>query len=386
MQIGVLTGGGDCPGLNAVIRSVVRTAINDYGMSVVGFKDGFEGVIMDRYVNLDLDSVSGILSLGGTILGTSNRANPFKFPIPQKDGHVYLDRSTEVVATYQRLGLDALVVIGGDGTMAAATGLTDLGINMVGVPKTIDNDLYGTDQTFGYDTAVATATDAIDKLHTTAHSHHRVMIVEVMGRYAGWVALASGVAGGADVILLPEIPYDLEVICEKIRQRNRQGKKFSIVVVGEGAKPIGGDMVVSRMIETSPEAIRLGGIGKQLAAQIEGLTDVETRVTILGHVVRGGSPTAFDRQLGTHYGREAVKLVANKQYGQLVVLSGNQFGSVPIADAAGKQRQVPMDCALIKSAMSLGISLGIAHDHIHEPVMPEHQIEQQQLQEMVPQI
>jgi 6-phosphofructokinase 1 len=195
MKIGILTGGGDCPGLNAVIRSVVHTAIREYDMSVVGFRDGFEGVIMNNYVNLDLTSVASILSLGGTILGTSNRANPFKYPIPQKEGHIFLDRSPEVIANYNRLGLDALVVIGGDGTMAAGTGLTELGVNMVGVPKSIDNDLYGTDQTFGFDTAVATATDAIDRLHTTAQSHNRVMIVEVMGRYAGWIALACGVAG-----------------------------------------------------------------------------------------------------------------------------------------------------------------------------------------------
>jgi 6-phosphofructokinase 1 len=365
MKIGILTGGGDCPGLNAVIRSVVHSAINDYGMSVVGFKAGFEGVIMNNYLNLDRASVSGILPLGGTILGSSNKADPFKYPIPQKDGHVYLDRSTEVVATVERLGLDAMVVIGGDGTMAAATGLTDLGINMVGIPKSIDNDLYGTDQTFGFDTAVATATDAIDRLHTTAQSHDRAMIVEVMGRYTGWIALACGVAGGADVILLPEIPYELDVVCEKIRSRNRQGKSFSIVVVGEGAKPIGGDMVVSRMIETSPEAIRLGGIGKQLAAQIEGLTDIETRVTILGHIVRGGSPTAYDRQLATNLGREAVRLIANQQFGRLVVLKDNQYTSIAIADAAGKVRNVPVDSPLVKSARSLGISLGVADDYFN---------------------
>lgn len=374
MKIGVLTGGGDCPGLNAVIRSVVHTAINDYDMSVVGFKDGFEGVILNNYMNLDLNSVSGILSLGGTILGTSNKANPFKFPIPQKDGHVYLDRSTEVVATYQRLGLDAIVVIGGDGTMAAGTGLTELGVNMVGVPKSIDNDLYGTDQTFGFDTAVATATDAIDRLHTTAQSHSRVIVVEVMGRYAGWIALATGVAGGADIILLPEVPYDLDAICDKIKDRNRRGKNFSIIVVGEGAKPIGGDMVVSRMIETSPEAVRLGGIGKQLASQIEGVTEIETRVTILGHVIRGGSPSAFDRQLGSHFGREAIRLIANKQFGRLVVLNGNQFKSIPIEEAAGKIRKVPMDSPLIETAKSLGISLGVNNAIVNK--IPEEEQEE----------
>ncbi|MEA1981077.1 MAG: 6-phosphofructokinase [candidate division Zixibacteria bacterium] len=382
MKIGVLTGGGDCPGLNPVIRSVVKTAINEFGFSVTGFKDGFEGVILNNYINLDNNTVSGLLSLGGTILGSSNKANPFKFPIPQKDGHVYLDRSPEVVANYERLGLDALVVIGGDGTMAAGSGLEELGINMVGVPKTIDNDLLGTDQTFGFDTAVTTATDAIDKIHTTASSHHRVMIVEVMGRYAGWVALASGVAGGADIILLPEIPYDLNVICEKIKERNRQGKNFSIVVIGEGAKPEGGSMVISKMVETSPDAIRLGGIGNQLGAQIEGLTEIETRVTILGHVIRGGSPTAYDRILGTHFGREAVHLIANKQFGQMVVLKGNKFDSVPIKDVAGKVRNVPLDCPLIKSAKSLGVCLGISNESLEKPNNPNHQIHENKINQI----
>lgn len=371
MKIGILTGGGDCPGLNAVIRSVVHTAINDHGMSVVGFKDGFEGVIMNNYVNLDIAAVSGILTLGGTILGTSNKANPFKYPIPQKDGHVYLDRSTEVLANYERLGLDAMIVVGGDGTMAAATGLTELGINLVGVPKSIDNDLYGTDQTFGFDTAVSTATDAIDRLHSTADSHNRVMVVEVMGRYAGWIALACGVSGGADIILLPEIPYELDLICEKIKSRNRQGKNFSIVVIGEGAKPVGGDMVISRMIETSPEAIRLGGIANQLGAQIEGITELETRATILGHVVRGGSPTAYDRQLGSQLGREAVKLVADRKFGRLVVLKDNQLDSIAIDEAAGIVRNVPMDSPLIATARSLGICLGVGDEFFDEPSTQE---------------
>jgi 6-phosphofructokinase 1 len=233
MRIGVLTGGGDCPGLNTVIRAVVKTAINDYSMSVIGFKDGYEGLVLGNSMVLDKDAVSGILTRGGTILGTSNRADPFNFPILQKDKYVYLDRSADLTANYEKLGLDALVAIGGDGTMMGASKIIDLGINLVGVPKTIDNDIYGTDRTFGFDSAVATATEAIDKIHTTAQAHHRVMIIEVMGRYAGWLALASGLAGGGDIILIPEIPYDLDVVCDKIKERNRVGKNFSIIVIGE---------------------------------------------------------------------------------------------------------------------------------------------------------
>jgi len=366
MRIGVLTGGGDCPGLNAVLRAVVRTAINDYGMTVIGFKDGYEGLILNNYVNMDKNSVSGILALGGTILGTSNQANPFNFPILQKEKYVYLDRSTELVNNYERLGLDALIAIGGDGTMAASAGLCKLGINVIGVPKTIDNDLYGTDQTFGYDSALVTATEAVDKLHTTAQSHHRVMIIEVMGRYAGWLALGCGLAGGGDIILIPEIPYDIETVCDQVKDRNRQGKNFSIVVIGEGAKPEGGDMVINRIVETSPDAIRLGGISHRLAAQIEGLTRLETRVTILGHLVRGGSPSPLDRLLATRFGSEAVHLAARKQFGDLVVLRGTEIRSVPIVEVAGKCRKVPYDSPLIRVALSMGISFGVSRSRIQE--------------------
>ncbi len=364
MKLGVLTGGGDCPGLNAVIRAVVKKAINDYDMSVIGFRDGYEGMILNNYITLDRKSVSGILSLGGTILGTSNRADPFNFPIMQKEEYIYLDRSSELVTNYERLGLDAIIAIGGDGTMAASARVAELGVNIVGVPKTIDNDLFGTDQTFGFDSAVVTATDAIDKIHTTAQSHHRVMIVEVMGRYAGWLAMASGLAGGGDIILIPEIPYDIDEVCNKIKERNRRGKNFSIVVIGEGAKPLGGKMVVSKIVENSPDVIRLGGISNQLAQQIEVLTHLECRVTILGHLVRGGSPTPFDRLLGTYFGCEAVRLASEKRYGRLVVLKGSDIDSIPLVDVAGKIRKVPFDSQMIQSALSLGISLGVATDQI----------------------
>lgn len=366
MKIGVLTGGGDCPGLNAVLRAVVKKAVNDYDMSIIGFRDGYEGMILNNYITLDRKSVSGILSLGGTILGTSNRADPFNFPILQKEKYIYLDRSSELVANYERLGLDAIIAIGGDGTMAASDRVAKLGVNIVGVPKTIDNDLYGTDQTFGFDSAVVTATDAIDKIHTTAQSHHRVMIIEVMGRYAGWLALASGLAGGGDIILIPEIPYNVDEVCHKIKDRNRQGKNFSIVVIGEGAKPAGGEIVVKRLVENSPDAIRLGGVSNQLAAQIEALTRLECRVTILGHLVRGGSPTPYDRLLGTYFGCEAVRLIAEKEYGRLVVLKGTEVESIPLADTAGKIRKVPFNSQMVKSALSLGISLGVAPENIQE--------------------
>jgi 6-phosphofructokinase 1 len=359
MRIGVLTGGGDCPGLNAVIRAVVKTAINDYDMSVIGFKDGYEGMVLNNYVTLDKDSVSGILTRGGTILGTSNRADPFNFPVMQGDDYVYLDRSAELVANYEKLGLNAVIVIGGDGTMRGAAKITDLGVNMVGVPKTIDNDIYGTDRTFGYDSAVATATEAIDKIHTTAQAHHRVMIIEVMGRYAGWLALASGLAGGGDIILIPEIPYNIEVVCDKIKERNRLGKNFSIIVIGEGAKPEGGEMTVKRRVESAPDSIRLGGVSRLLQEQLEDKTHLETRVTILGHLVRGGSPTAYDRLLATRYGCEAVHLVANKQYGCMVALRGNDITSIPISEVSGKTRTVPLDSDLIKTALSTGVSLGV---------------------------
>ena len=301
---GVLTGGGDCPGLNAVIRAIVKSAEHDYDIEVVGFSDGYEGLIENRYRVLDARDVSGILAEGGTILGTSNRADPFHFPVLQGEEYVYLDRSSQALRNFESLGLDTLIAIGGDGTMAASAGMADLGLPVIGVPKTIDNDLWGTDVTFGYDSALSIATEAIDRIHTTAQSHHRVMIIEVMGRYAGWIALGSGLAGGGDIILMPEVPYDISAVCDKIKDRNSQGKTFSIVVVGEGAKPIGGDMVVRQRIKNSPDTIRLGGISNQVAAQLEGLIHIECRVTILGHLLRGGAPTARDRILATRFGME----------------------------------------------------------------------------------
>jgi 6-phosphofructokinase 1 len=358
-RIGVLTGGGDCPGLNAVIRAIVRTAHNDFDMEVVGFSDGYEGLIENRYRILGSNDVSGILSRGGTILGTSNRADPFKYPVMQgEEEYVYLDRSQQGVLNFESLGLEALIAIGGDGTMAASSGMVNKGLPIVGVPKTIDNDLVGTDVTFGFDSALQVATDAIDRIHTTAQSHHRVMLVEVMGRYAGWLALGAGLAGGGDIILIPEIPYEISAICDAIKKRNARGKNFSIVVVGEGAHPMGGKMHVSRTVKNSPDAIRLGGISHQIAAQLEGLTHIESRVTILGHLVRGGSPSAHDRLLAMRFGIEAVHLVASGGTGRMVSLRGDKITSIPISEVAGKQRKVTADHPWAKAAGSLGICLG----------------------------
>jgi len=358
-RFGVLTGGGDCPGLNAVLRAIVKTADNEYDLEVIGFLDGYEGLVEGRYRELNTKDVSGILAQGGTILGTSNRADPFHFPVLEGDDYIFLDRSSQALLNFESLGLNALIAIGGDGTMAASAGMIDKGLPIVGVPKTIDNDLVGTDVTFGFDSAFATATEAVDKIHTTAQSHHRVMIIEVMGRYAGWLALFSGLAGGGDIILMPEFPYDIETVCDAVKTRNAMGKNFSIVVVGEGVKPIGGKVVVKRTIKGSPDAIRLGGISHQIASQIEGLTNIECRVTILGHLLRGGSPTAFDRILATRFGSEAVHMVVREEFGQMVAMKKGDMGSTPIKDVANKLRTITPDHPVLKTAQSLGICLGV---------------------------
>jgi 6-phosphofructokinase 1 len=361
-RVGILTGGGDCPGLNAVIAAVVKTADQVYDWEVIGFQDGYEGVVENRFVTLSRKDVSGIMAQGGTILGTSNRANPFRFPVLQDEEYVYLDRSSQAVRNFEALGLEALIAIGGDGTMAASAGMMDKGLPVIGVPKTIDNDLWGTDVTFGFDSALSVATDAIDRLHTTAQSHHRIMLVEVMGRYAGWIALGSGLAGGGDIILMPEVPYHIDAVCERIKERNSRGKNFSIVVVGEGAKPEGGQMVIQRKIANSPDPVRLGGISHQLAAQLEGLLNIESRVTILGHLIRGGSPTAHDRILATRFGEEAMHMAAKGVSGQMVGLHGNKVEGVPIKDVAGKLRRVTHDHPWVRMALSIGISLGFSSE------------------------
>jgi phosphofructokinase-like protein len=358
-RIGVLTGGGDCPGLNAVIRGVTKASINTYNMTVVGIEDGYEGLVERRVMNLDWGRVTGLLTQGGTILGTSNVANPFRWPQKKGDKIRFVDVSDDVLAYINELGLDNLVCIGGDGTMAIAQQLSQKGVRLVGVPKTIDNDIWGTDVTFGFDSAVQTATDAIDKIHTTAMSHHRVMIVEVMGRYAGWLALESGLAGGGDVILIPEVPYDLDIVCKVVIERSKKGKRFSIIVVAEGAKSLHGNMVVQRVIKESTDPLRLGGIGNQLAAQIESMTGLECRVTVLGHLQRGGTPTAFDRILATRFGVKTAELCHTGVGGVMVALRGSDILAVPLSEIGGKTRTVDMNHCLLEVAMRIGVCMGV---------------------------
>lgn len=357
-RIGVLTGGGDAPGLNAVIRAVVKTAVREYGMSVLGFENGFGGLIKNQVRELTENNVVGILPRGGTILGTTNRDNPFHYPVVRGNEKVFVDVSDRIFENVSIHGIEALIVIGGDGSLAIGKELYDKGLKVVGVPKTIDNDLSATDQTFGFDTALTTATEAIDKLHTTAESHHRVMVLEVMGRYAGWIALASGLAGGADVILIPEISYNIDIVAEKINARSQEKKKFSIIVVAEGAKSIGGEMVVNKRVEDSFDPVRLGGVGNVVAQQVESLTGKETRVTVLGHLQRGGSPTAFDRILATRYGTGAVNLLAEGKFGRMVCLKGQNIEDVPLGEAIGELHNVPINGELVKVARQLGICLG----------------------------
>ena len=357
-RIGVLTGGGDCPGLNAVLRAVVKTAMGKYGWEVIGFKDGYRGLVMNDYVKLTSMDVSGILDKGGTILGSSNRDNPFNFRIERNGNVEYKDMSERVMDNVGMHQIDCMVLIGGDGTLTSARDFARKGMNVVGVPKTIDNDLSATDTTFGFMTAVETATEAIDKLHSTAEAHHRVMILEVMGRYAGWIALQSGIAGGADVILLPEIPYDINSITDKIAERKQQGKHFSLIVVAEGAKPKDGDVVVSRIVENSPDPVRLGGIGNRIADEIEKITGNETRVTVLGHLQRGGRPCPYDRVLSTRYGVAAVELVNEGKFGKMVSLQGNSIIDVSLEDAVGKLKTVDPNGELIKIARSVGVGFG----------------------------
>ncbi|HEX2835480.1 MAG TPA: ATP-dependent 6-phosphofructokinase [Thermoanaerobaculia bacterium] len=349
-RIGILTGGGDCPGLNAVIRAAVRTLVREHEIEAVGIQLGFEGLLTKAIVPLTTESIRGILPKGGTLLRTTNRGNPFEYP----DGAGgCVDRSAEVIANIHELGIDGIIAIGGDGTLRIAQRLCDLGIPMVAVPKTIDNDLLATDYTFGFHTAVAVATDAVDRLHTTAESHDRVMILEVMGRNAGWIALYSGIAGGADIILVPEIPYRPQEIVKSIRERSKEGANFDIIVVAEGAKRIGGEEAY-----LDKATRRLGGIAYQVAADIQQHIDLEIRVTVLGHTQRGGSPIAFDRILASRFGSMAAELIAKKQFGQMVALRSDEIIAVPIKDAVSKLKYVDPDGQMVQTARNLGISFG----------------------------
>ena len=332
MKVGILSGGGDAPGINAVIRAVVRKGIQYYGYEIVGIKDGWHGLLESEFLPLDLKSASGILPRGGSILGTS-RTNPFKLE----------NGAEKILENAKKTGIEAVVVIGGEDTLTVAHKMGEFGLKCVGVPKTIDNDLAGTDYTFGFNTAVTIATEALDRLHTTAEAHHRVMILEVMGRYTGWIALEAGLAGGADIILIPEKPFDIDEVCKYIKRRQERGRNFSIIVVAEGAKPKGGaEIVYSESVDEFGH-IRFGGVGYYLGKEIEKCMGIETRVVVLGHLQRGGSPTAFDRILATRFGIAAIDLVHEGKCGYMVAIKGNKIVSVPLKDVAGKRKTVDLE-------------------------------------------
>ncbi len=361
-KIAILTGGGDCPGLNAVIRAVAKKVILAHGWEVVGIEDGYEGLIYNRHRKIAYNDVSGILALGGTILGTSNRANPYNYPVEEGKNTTFKDVSKTVLKNIEKLNIDCLVAIGGDGTLSIANRLFKSGVPIVGIPKTIDNDIVGTDITFGFDSAVSVATEAIDRLHTTAQAHHRVMILEVMGRRAGWIALYSGVAGGGDIILIPEIPYDINIIADKVEARNKKGKRFSIVVIAEGAKPRGGETTVQRMVKDGSDPVRFGGAAFVLGEKIENLTGIETRAVVIGHLQRGGSPSPFDRILGTQFGVKAVDMVKRKKFGYMVGVKKDSFVDVPFRVVASGTKSVPINHILVNTARSVGTSFGDKKD------------------------
>jgi 6-phosphofructokinase 1 len=363
--IGILTAGGDCPGLNAVIRAVAKPLLAA-GVRVVGIEDGFLGLIEDRVRPLHEPDIAGILALGGTILGSSNRSNPLRFCTGRRpDGSPIIeDVSARAFATLERHGIASLVVIGGDGSMSCATSLRraaearGIPLNLVGVPKTIDNDIVGTEITFGFQSAVATATDAIDKLRTTAASHHRVMVVELMGRNAGWLALYAGVAGGADIILLPEIPWSYEAIAERVRQRQSRGRRYSIIAATEGSAPRGGAKTVDKVDAAVPDPVRLGGVGRVVADELERRTGIECRAVVLGHMQRGGAPVPGDRILATQFGHHAARLALEGRWGRLAVVRAGRLDDTDIQEAADRQRLVPADDPVLAAARGVWTSFG----------------------------
>jgi phosphofructokinase-like protein len=361
-KVAITTGGGDAPGLNAVIRAAVVAGLGR-GWEMVGIRDGYNGLLMpEQYVdggliNLTRDKVRGITHLGGTIIGTTNRGNPFKYPVKNLDGsYSEIDRSDELMRAFAMHEFDALISVGGDGSMSIANSLVEKGLRVVGVPKTIDNDLDQTVVTFGFDTAVSFAVECLDRLHTTAASHHRVIIVEVMGRYAGWIALESGVAGSADVVLIPEIPYDLNIVAKKIYERQKIGSSFSLIVVAEGAAPIGGSMVVQA--REIGRAERLGGIGEKITEELQELTGKECRLVVLGHLLRGGSPTSNDRLIALRFGAAAVRALDEGQSGVMVALDPPTVKYVPLEDATKRMKNVPLDCDTMLTARDLGMCFG----------------------------
>ncbi len=358
MKIGILSGGGDAPGLNAVIRAATRTAALKYGWEVVGIVDGFEGLLTPtRTRELTPWNTRGILFLGGTILGTTNRGNPFAVKDIINGKEVVTDQSATVVENIRALGIEVLVVIGGDGSLKIGHGLQKLGVPVVGVPKTIDNDLLATHVTFGFQTAVDTATEALDKLHTTAESHQRVIVLEVMGRYAGWIALEAGIAGGADVIIIPEIPFSMEKVAEKLVARKKGGNKSSIVIVAEGAKPLGGEMAVREKADDG-YVLRFGGMGDRVGEEIKKHTGFDVRVTVLGHLQRGGSPCPYDRLLATRYGSTAVELIAQNKLGTMVSFQPPELTPVPLEAVISELKLVDPQGDLVRMAEGIGISFG----------------------------
>ena len=360
-KILIVTGGGDAPGLNAVIRAVVKHGVGTFDWEVVGSIGAFNGILDDpiQVMPLNLKTVSGLLVRGGTIIGTSNKGGPFDFPVKNEAGELEtVDRSRELLRRLEKIGIHAVINIGGDGSQDISQRLFEMGLNVVGVPKTIDNDLCSTEMTFGFQTAVETATEAIDKLQTTAESHDRVMVLEVMGRWAGWIALASGIAGGADVILIPEIPYDIKKVCERIRLRDQRGMRFAIVVVAEGAFPKGGTPLIEEEQKPGQPNPILGGIGRWVSGQIKERMGVDTRVTVLGHLQRGGVPAPMDRLLATRFGTAAVDLIKEEKFGHIVCLQKEEIVAVPIKKVIHQYRVVAEDHNLIHTARALGISLG----------------------------
>lgn len=358
MKIAILTGGGDCSGLNAVIRSFTKYALRR-GHEVIGYKDGFKGLIENEFIKLSDKDVSGIIARGGTILGTSNIANPFNYKIPpfgspDKPAHL----GNFAFKNLKREKIDCLVTIGGDGTQNMAYKFHQMGLPIIGVPKTIDNDLSATDYTFGYDTALHVATEAVDRVHTTAESHERVLIVETMGRYAGWIALRAAIAGGADIVLLPEIEYEPAEIVNHIKERRKKGKTFSIVVVAEGAREKGGHFTAYKKVDGSTDPLRLGGVSNKIANIVEKNTCMEARVVILGHLQRGGTPTHFDRWLSTGFGAKAMELLENKKYGYMTAIKGQKFTAVKLEDAIGKLKRVDKKSFEISAALNIGMSFG----------------------------
>jgi ATP-dependent phosphofructokinase / diphosphate-dependent phosphofructokinase len=357
-KVALVTGGGDCPGLNSAIRAVVQACILEHGISVVGIPDGFKGLLENKFVPLDLINTTGIFSKGGTILGSSNVDTPFRVPIIRDGKKIYEDRSEEVLSNLRHERVDAMIVIGGDGTQSIAHGMAQKGVKVVGIPKTIDNDLHGTEFTIGFFTAVATAVEALDKLHTTAESHHRIMVVEVMGRNAGWIALFAGMGGDADAILIPEIPFDLPKVGAFLNDLYHTRKRYSILVVAEGAKPVGGEVTVNRIIEDSPEQIRLGGIAHRVAHELENITGRETRAIVLGHLLRGGPPEGFDRILASRFGVRAVRAVVDGHFDTMVAYRDDNVELVPLATGAGKNRFISTDSTFLNGARQRGINFG----------------------------